>query len=133
LVVTNIVLLLSLLSPVQLLAQNQDEDSFVEQLLARMTVEEKVGQLFLVTFVGNDLSEGSDIVELVTQYHVGGVVLLASNENFTNNEDTPRQVAHCHTDARPDRTVHPPVRCRGSRRGRLSLHAHHWWGNSPAQ
>ena len=93
LVVTNIVLLLSLLSPVRLLAQNQDEDTFVEQLLARMTVEEKVGQLFLVTFVGNDLSEGSDIVELVTQYHVGGVVLLASNENFTNNGDTPRQVA----------------------------------------
>jgi beta-N-acetylhexosaminidase len=90
--ITNIVLLVGLLCPTRLLAQNQSGDPFVEQLLSQMTVEEKVGQLFLITFVGNDLSEGSDIVELVTQYRVGGVVLLASNENFTNNEDTPRQV-----------------------------------------
>ena len=93
LVITNIILLLALLCPARLLAQDQNEDPFVEQLLSQMSVEEKVGQLFLVTFVGNDLSEESDIVELVTQYHVGGVVLLAANENFTNNEDTPRQVA----------------------------------------
>jgi beta-N-acetylhexosaminidase len=91
LIAANITLLLALLCPTRVLAQNQD--SFVEQLLAQMTVEEKVGQLFLVTFVGSDLSEGSDIAELITKYHVGGVVLLSSNENFTNNEDTPRQVA----------------------------------------
>ena len=90
LIATNLALLLALLCPMPLLAQI--EDPFVEQLLARMTVEEKVGQLFLVTFVGHDLSEDSDIVGLITQYRVGGVVLLASNENFTNNEDTPRQI-----------------------------------------
>ena len=52
LIITNIALLLGLLCPARLLAQNQNEDPFVEQLLAKMTVEEKVGQLFLVTFVG---------------------------------------------------------------------------------
>lgn len=91
LIVTNLALLLVLLCPSRLLAQN--EDTFVEQLLAQMTVEEKVGQLFLVTFVGSDLSEESDIAELITQYRVGSVVLLSSNGNFTNGEDTPRQVA----------------------------------------
>jgi beta-N-acetylhexosaminidase len=58
-----------------------------------MTVEERVGQLFLVAFVGNDPSPGTEIAQLIRQDHVGGVVLLAANANFTNGADTPRQVA----------------------------------------
>jgi beta-N-acetylhexosaminidase len=70
-----------------------DLDAQVQALLETMTVEERVGQLFLVAFVGNDPSPGTDIAQLVRQDHVGGVVLLAANSNFYNGADTPRQVA----------------------------------------
>jgi beta-N-acetylhexosaminidase len=65
----------------------------VAEMLARMTVEERVGQLFIVPFVGSDVADNSNIAELVVEYKVGGVVLLAANQNFTNDETTPRQVA----------------------------------------
>jgi len=71
----------------------QDESDFIQGLIDGMSVEEKVGQLFLVTFVGRDLSPESDIAQLISEYRVGGVVLLTGNGNFTNAEDTPRQVA----------------------------------------
>ena len=58
-----------------------------EALLLTMTPEEKVGQLFLVTFEGAAVEEGSDIYDLISRYHIGGVVLLAENDNFTS-EDT---------------------------------------------
>ena len=58
-----------------------------EALLQSMTPEEKVGQLFLVTFEGATVEEGSDIYDLISKYHIGGVVLLAENDNFTS-EDT---------------------------------------------
>jgi beta-N-acetylhexosaminidase len=70
-----------------------DLDARVDALFSSMTVEEKVGQLFLVAFVGNDPSPGSDVAQLVRQDYVGGVVLLASNSNFRNSSDTPHQVA----------------------------------------
>ncbi len=53
-----------------------------------MTPEERVGQLFLVTFNGTDASETSQIYNLITQYHIGGVVLLAGNDNFVAAPDT---------------------------------------------
>ena len=56
-----------------------------------MTPEERVGQLFLVTFTGTDTSETSQIYNLMTQYHVGGVVLLAENDNFVQAPDTVAQ------------------------------------------
>ncbi|MFQ5343241.1 MAG: glycoside hydrolase family 3 protein, partial [Anaerolineae bacterium] len=74
----------------------------VEQHLSRMTAEEKVGQLFLIAFVGQDTSPESDIARLITAYNIGGVVLLSSNSNFYNlsteseqgnTADTPTQVA----------------------------------------
>jgi len=58
--------------------------SEVQALLDQMSVTEKVGQLFLVTFVGSDVSADSDIAILVRDYHVGGVVLLPANANFRN-------------------------------------------------
>jgi beta-N-acetylhexosaminidase len=90
-----LLLLLLLVPPPLLRAQDStpDLDAQVEVLLSTMTIEERVGQLFLVTFVGNDPSPGSDIARLIRQDHVGGVVLLAANSNFVNDDSTPRQVA----------------------------------------
>jgi beta-N-acetylhexosaminidase len=56
----------------------------VRNILASLSPEEKVGQLFIVTFDGRDTGAGSAIHSLVTDYHVGGVVLLAANDNFTD-------------------------------------------------
>ncbi len=70
------------------LAQEDDPHVKAAQMLARMTPEEKVGQLFLVTFKGRDVSSESAIYDLVVNHHVGGVVLLAGNDNFIGPEGT---------------------------------------------
>lgn len=66
-----------------------------QSLLNEMSVAERVGQLFLVTFQGDQAPPNSGIVALITEYHVGGVVLLAENDNITgygNLGDVPLQV-----------------------------------------
>ncbi len=85
-----VAVMLSLL-PVPVAAQA--EEDFIQELIARMSVEERVGQLFVVTFTGSDVGSGSDIAQLIVQYRVGGVVLLSSNGNFSNQGETPLQVA----------------------------------------
>jgi beta-N-acetylhexosaminidase len=70
-----------------------DPGDQVNAILSAMTVEERVGQLFVVAFVGDSAGPGSDIAKLIRQDRVGGVVLLAANANFYNGADTPRQVA----------------------------------------
>ncbi len=62
-------------------------------IVRQMSVADRVGQLFIVTFQGDDTTPESPIAELVSYYRVGGVLLLASNENFRNEGDTPAQVA----------------------------------------
>jgi beta-N-acetylhexosaminidase len=73
-------------------AQAQEPDP-VDEMMSRMSVEDKVGQLFIVPFVGSDANPGSEIWQLVTEYKVGGVVLLAANSNFNNDASAPRQIA----------------------------------------
>jgi beta-N-acetylhexosaminidase len=70
------------------LFQADDPAASAAQMLARMTPEERVGQLFLVTFNGSTADQDSQIHDLIASYHVGGVVLLASNDNFTAAPDT---------------------------------------------
>jgi len=60
-------------------------------LLQSLTPEERVGQLFLVTFKGGEASGDSQINELVSKYFVGGVVLLRSNDNFGPSGQTASQ------------------------------------------
>jgi beta-N-acetylhexosaminidase len=61
-------------------------DEKARQLLEQMTPEEKVGQLFLVSFNGADTSENSQIYDLITNEHIGGVVLLRENDNFSSSD-----------------------------------------------
>jgi beta-N-acetylhexosaminidase len=60
----------------------------VDDLLRKLSPEEKVGQLFLVTFNGAETTPQSPIYDLVVNYHVGGVVLTAANDNFVAAPDT---------------------------------------------
>lgn len=66
--------------------------SEVQQLMEHMTSLEKVGQLFLVTFQGNDVSASSDIARLIQQLRIGGVVLSPAHYNFVNHSDAPKQL-----------------------------------------
>src|SRR5215216_1478736 len=78
----------SLLQPIPIAqAEPRLQASKAQALLASMTPEEKVGQLFLVTFQGIDTHDQTNIYDLIANHHVGGVVLLAGNDNFLP-EDT---------------------------------------------
>lgn len=52
------------------------------KLASRLSPEEKMGQLFLITFDGSEIGEESEIYQLISKYHVGGVVLKSENGNF---------------------------------------------------
>ncbi|HHW48010.1 MAG TPA: glycoside hydrolase [Clostridiaceae bacterium] len=63
---------------------NAEKMSKIEQLLDSMTLEEKVGQVFLVAFRtdlnGNPLlSLDEDTREQIQKYHLGGVILFSEN------------------------------------------------------
>jgi beta-N-acetylhexosaminidase len=70
----------------------EEQNLTVEKIFNALTPKERVGQLFVVSFNGSDVSPDSDIAELIQIYRIGGVVLSAENENFTNDQDTPAQV-----------------------------------------
>ncbi|HLF73679.1 MAG TPA: glycoside hydrolase family 3 N-terminal domain-containing protein [Anaerolineales bacterium] len=69
-------------------AQTQFPPVQVQAILASMTPEERVGQLFLVTLQSTDTSPESQIYDLIANHHVGGVALLAGNNNFIDQPDT---------------------------------------------
>ena len=57
--------------------------------LARLTPEERIGQLFIIAFQGADADPSSPVHTLITDYHVGGVVLLARNDNIVDSVSLP--------------------------------------------
>ena len=69
-------------------AQTPIPASQIQAVLDAMTPEERVGQLFLVTFRGTDTSAESQIRDLISNHHIGGVVLQAGNDNFIAEPDT---------------------------------------------
>jgi beta-N-acetylhexosaminidase len=84
-----LIMLLATLVPVQpAYAQTDTPPAEVTHLFESLTPEERVGQLFLITFTGTDTSAESQIYDLIAKYHVGGVVLKSGNDNFTAAPDT---------------------------------------------
>ena len=77
--------------------EQQFLDERIEQYLAQMSTADKVGQLFVVSFQGEDFSLESDIAELIYLYRIGGVSISPAYSNFNNNRNnptsTPKQVA----------------------------------------
>ena len=69
-------------------AQTPVPPTKIQAVLNSMTPEERVGQLFLVTFRGTDTGIDSQIRDLISNHHVGGVVLLTANDNFIAEPDT---------------------------------------------
>jgi len=56
-------------------------------LLEELTPRERVGQLFLVTFSGQDTGPNTPIFDLTVNHHIGGVVLKKENNNILNNDN----------------------------------------------
>jgi beta-N-acetylhexosaminidase len=69
-------------------AQGNGPPAAVRAIFQKMSPEERIGQLFLVTFAGTDTSDKSQIYDLVVNRHVGGVVLTASNDDFVAPPNT---------------------------------------------
>jgi len=69
-------------------AQPVSQANDAERVLISMTPEERVGQLFLVTFRGTNTSVDSQIYDLIVNQHIGGMVLLADNDNFAAAPET---------------------------------------------
>jgi len=79
-------------SPAEAQTGENETDPVVEAIFSAMTPAERVGQLFMVSFNGTNVGPNSNIAELIQAYRVGGVLISASNRNFTNAESTPNQV-----------------------------------------
>lgn len=67
-------------------------DRAVQNIIADMTPEQKIGQLVMVTFEGTYLGQDADIVRLIQDYHVGNILLLAENDNINGRANTPGRV-----------------------------------------
>lgn len=74
------------------LPQNLTPEQQALNLLNELSPKEKVGQLFLVTYSGTQVGLDTQIYKLITNYHIGGVILLSANDNFTAGEDSLSQI-----------------------------------------
>lgn len=66
------------------LSEEEKERMFIELLIERMTLEEKIGQLLMVGIEGKELDE--ETAEFLRKYKVGGVIL------FERNIESPEQL-----------------------------------------
>lgn len=73
-------------------AQDQDLPT-LDRIVASLSVDERIGQLVMVNFVGDDVSPEADIAGLIRDYNVGAVLVTASNGNIINRDDTAAQLA----------------------------------------
>ena len=69
-------------------SQDTSAEEHAQQLLERMTPEERIGQLFLITFMGSEIANDSPIRNLITNHHIGGVVLKRNNDNFSGPDSS---------------------------------------------
>jgi beta-N-acetylhexosaminidase len=69
------------------------QQAMLDRVLASLTPDERVGQVVMVNFTGDDVSAESDIAALVRDFKVGSVLVTASNGNVVNRDDTPGQLA----------------------------------------
>lgn len=91
--ITHIILLAAVFLSVMLPAvsanpipQTDNAHQKARELLYKLTPEERIGQLFLVTFQGTNLAPDSPIYTLISRYHIAGVVLQRKNNNFNDQE-----------------------------------------------
>jgi beta-N-acetylhexosaminidase len=55
---------------------------YIDLITSKMSLDQKIGQMMMVQFVGANYPEGLDT--MITQYHVGSVLLFTANGNIIN-------------------------------------------------
>lgn len=85
----------------QNMTQEEKQEYIAQELLKKMTLEEKVGQLLMVGLSGTTLDEND--IYLLKQAHVGGVIL------FDRNMDNPEQVKALTASIQKNSSGHLPV------------------------
>ena len=89
-------LLLALLAPLTIAplpaakasnGQPADSRAAAAAILDTLSDEEKIAQLFLVTFTGSSLEPTAPIFQILRRSHLGGVVLTRANDNFDDRTD----------------------------------------------
>ena len=68
--------------------------------MKELTLNEKIAQMFLMGFRGNDISEDSEIVDMIEQYQPGGVILFDKDmvhDKPVHNIQSPEQVKQLNT------------------------------------
>ena len=78
----------SLFAPLNAQAQDDAPSPEILAIIENMTPEERVGQLFLMSFDGTEIEEESALANFLSEYPVGGVILRAENGNFTAAPET---------------------------------------------
>ncbi len=73
--------------------QDDELDPEVARILEQLSPEERVGQLFVVSFEGTNTDENSAIYRLITRYNIGGVTLSSDNNNISDLVPAPDSVA----------------------------------------
>src|SRR5262249_51017928 len=63
-----------------------------QQILAGMSLDQKLGQLIIVEYLGNNY-EGSGLQDMIARQFVGGFMYQESNHNFEAPYDTINEVA----------------------------------------
>jgi beta-N-acetylhexosaminidase len=84
-------------SPSEVPLASSDPQQEIETILARMTLEEKIGQLFLVFFHGPALSPA--LSEMIVDYHIGGIVLFSIAGNIENPAQVAQMINHAQAEA----------------------------------
>ncbi len=69
----------------------------IEQLIHRMTLDQKLGQMMIVQFTGSWYSAG--IAAMINRYQIGAVVLYAKNGNIQDREQLKLLVALMQNDS----------------------------------
>ncbi len=101
-----IILLTQLFNPSKGFAQPafQETDPAVKAqiLLDQLSPAQRVGQLFLVSFDGTEVGEGSQIYELIVTHYIGGVIMTSANNNFLAEDNIASATIQLITDLQKD-------------------------------
>ena len=86
-----LLLFASFFSPLSAQAQENPPPPEVTALIERMTPEERIGQLFLISVDGDTINREDEEEALITtflaSYPVGGVILNGENDNFSTEPE----------------------------------------------
>jgi len=67
---------------------NLPDTDLASDLLASMTPNERVGQLFIITFNGAEITQSDQIIDLLENYYISGVLLKRGNDNYADQPET---------------------------------------------